>query len=186
MADEKIDIREIDFKAIFDSYFPSLCVFATRFVHDEDLAKDLVQDVFVRIWNSKKEFESEKSMRVYFYIATKNTCFDYLKKEKKRKIFPDVDPNIQEIPDDDFYVNEVIREETYCMLSHFIEQLPEKARDVMRLNLKGLSNSEICDELDVSINTVKTHKRLAFSKLREMFGKEYAIFILVEFYEFLA
>ncbi|MRT93722.1 RNA polymerase sigma-70 factor [Ancylomarina sp. 16SWW S1-10-2] len=186
MSNPQIDIRKIDFKAVFESYFPSLCVFATRFVHDEDLSKDLVQDVFVRIWNSKTKFESEKSMRVYFYIATKNICFDYLKKEKNRKISLDVDPNTQELADDDFYVNEVIREETYRMLSHFIEQLPEKARDVMRLNLKGLSNSEICDELDVSINTVKTHKRLAFNRLREMFGKEYAIFILVEFYEFLS
>lgn len=182
-TNSKINIREIDFKKVFDSYFPSLCVFANKFVKDEDSAKDLVQEVFVRIWNYKIEFESEKSMKVYFYLSTKNACFDYLKKEKKRGISQDLNEEI--IPDDEHVVNEIVREETYRQLEGAIELLPEKAREVMRLNLKGLSNSEIAEELNVTINTVKTHKLLAFRKLRETFGEQFVVFLLVEFYRFL-
>lgn len=82
-ADSKVKIREIDFKKLFDSYFPSLCVFANKFVKDEDLSKDIVQEVFVKIWNKVDEFESEKSMKVYFYLSTKNACFDSLKRRRK-------------------------------------------------------------------------------------------------------
>ncbi|MDE5423896.1 RNA polymerase sigma-70 factor [Ancylomarina sp. DW003] len=183
-ADSKVKIREIDFKKLFDSYFPSLCVFANKFVKDEDLSKDIVQEVFVKIWNKVDEFESEKSMKVYFYLSTKNACFDSLKKEKKRNVSYE-SAEIIELEDKQV-VNEILREETYRMLETAIGQLPDKAQEVMRLNLNGLSNTEIADELEVSVNTIKTHKILAFRKVREIFGKEFAIFLLADFYHFLS
>ncbi|PXX95390.1 RNA polymerase sigma-70 factor [Marinifilum breve] len=182
-AESKLKIREIEFKKVFESYFPSLCVFANKFVRDEDLAKDLVQDVFVKIWNNETEFDSERSMKVYFYLATKNTCFDYLKKQKRRGFTEELNEEVQ--IEDDYVVNEIVREETYRQLEGAIELLPEKAREILRLNLQGLSNPEIAEELNVSINTVKTHKLHAFRKLRELFGEQYVIFLLVEFYHFL-
>ena len=182
-VNQKINIRENNFKNVFDSYFPSLCVFAHRFVQDEDIVKDIVQDVFVKIWNTVTEFESEKSMKVYFYLSTKNACFDHLKKEKRRNLSSDINEEIG--IEDKVVIDEIIREETYRILEDAIIQLPEKAQEVIRLNLNGLSNQEIAEELDVSINTVKTHKLLAFRKLREIFGKEFVIFLLVEFYPFL-
>jgi RNA polymerase sigma-70 factor (ECF subfamily) len=179
----KIKIREVDFKKVFKSYFPSLCVFANKFVRNEDLAKDLVQDVFVKIWNYKIEFESEKSMKVYFYLSTKNACFDHLKKEKRKGLPEELSEEIELTEDD--VENEIVREETYRQLEGAIELLPDKAREVMRLNLRGLSNQEIAEELDISVNTIKTHKRLAFQKLRKIFGEQFVVFLLVEFYHFI-
>ncbi|MGQ1909449.1 RNA polymerase sigma-70 factor [Marinifilum sp. RC60d5] len=181
--DSKIKLREIDFKKLFDSYFPSLCIFAHKFVKDEDSAKDIVQEVFVRIWKSVETFESEKSMRVYFYMATKNACFDYLKKEQRRRIDGDINEEIYIY--DNTVENEIVREEVYYQLETAINLLPQKAQRVIRLNLNGLSNKEIAEELDVSVNTVKTHKMLAFKKIRELYGNEYAILLLIEFYQFL-
>lgn len=179
---KKVKIREIDFKNLFDSYFPSLCVFANKFVNNEDLAKDIVQEVFVRIWNKVDEFDSEKSMKVYFYLSTKNACFDYLKKEKRAKKIQIIDDNFD--IEDSAVVGEVLREETYRMLEDAIEKLPEKAQQVIRLNLNGYSNKEIAEELNVSVNTIKTHKVFAFRKIRELYGKEFVIFLLVDFYQF--
>jgi len=184
----KIDIRTIDFRSIFDKYFPSLCVFANRFVNDEDLSKDMVQDVFLKVWNSVTEFESEKSLKVYLYLATKNTCFDYLKKEKRKKHNGDL--NTDQLRDDDFLnddsvILDIIREETYRQLEDAIKLLPEKAMEVVRLNLKSLTNQEIADELNISINTVKTHKLSAFKKLRELIGHQFVVFLLVDFYQFI-
>ena len=186
MADEKIDIRKIDFKSIFDKYFPSLCIFANRFVNDEDLSKDMVQEVFLKVWNSATEFESEKSLKVYLYLATKNTCFDYLKKEKRKKETGDY--NAERIHseaqmNDDSVVIDIIREETYRQLEDAIDLLPQKAREVVLLNLKSFSNQEIADELNISINTVKTHKLSAFKKLRELLGNQFVVFLLVDFYQ---
>lgn len=181
-SSQKIDIRKVNFKKVFESYFSSLCVFAFKFVKDEELAKDIVQEVFVKIWNSGIEFESEKSMKVYFYLATKNTCFDHLKKEKRKNLTNDLSE--ADRIEDDAVVNEIIREETYRMLEEAIEQLPEKERIVVRLNLKALTNQEIAEEMGVSVNTVKTHKLLAFRKLRELFGDQFTVLLLIEFYKF--
>lgn len=173
---QKIDIRTIDFKHIFNEYFPSLCAFACKFVGNEEVAKDIVQDVFTKIWGAQKTFESEKSMRVYFYLATKNTAIDYLKKEKKNKRSSDLaDYNIE---DDNIVINEIIREETYRLLGDALTMLTPKVREVIRLNLRGLSNQEIADELGVSINTVKTHKLNAFRELRKILGDHQYIILL--------
>jgi len=180
---EKVKIHEIDFKKLFDSYFPSLCVFANKFLKNEDAVKDIVQEVFLRIWNKIDEFESEKSMKVYFYLATKNACFDYLKKEKRTQKLRSIDESTD--IEDKAVINEILREETYRMLEGAIGQLPEKARQVIRLNLNGYTNKEIAEELNVTVNTVKTHKLLAFRKIRELFGKEFVIFLLVDFYKYL-
>ncbi len=180
----KIDIRTVDFKEIFNEYFPSLCVFVCKFVGDEDVAKDIVQDVFAKIWGAKKIFESEKSMRVYFYLAAKNTAIDYLKKEKKTKRFTDIaDFNIE---DDNVVINEIIREETYRLLSDALATLTPKAKDVIHLNLKGLSNKEIAFKLGVSVNTVKSHKLKAFRELRKILGYQYLILLsvgIIRFFE---
>jgi len=183
----KIDIRKTDFRSIFDKYFPSLCVFANRFVNDEDLSKDMVQEVFLKVWNSATEFESEKSLKVYLYLATKNTCFDYLKKEKRKKQTGDFDTeriNDDTHLEDDSVMLEIIREETYRQLEDAIDLLPEQARKVVLLNLKSFSNQEIAEELNVSINTVKTHKLNAFKKLRELLGNQFVVLLLIEFYQF--
>ena len=183
----KIDIRKTDFRSIFDKYFPSLCVFANRFVNDEDLSKDMVQEVFLKVWNSATEFESEKSLKVYLYLATKNTCFDYLKKEKRKKQTGDFDTeriNDDTHLEDDSVMLEIIREETYRQLEDAIGLLPEQARKVVLLNLRSFSNQEIADELNVSINTVKTHKLNAFKKLRELLGNQFVVLLLIEFYQF--
>ncbi|RZT96437.1 RNA polymerase sigma-70 factor (ECF subfamily) [Ancylomarina subtilis] len=182
-----IDIRKTDFRGIFNKYFPSLCIFANRFVNDEDLSKDMVQEVFLKIWNSATEFESEKSLKVYLYLATKNTCFDYLKKEKRKKQNGHLHTDglrDDALWDDDSVVLDIIREETYRQLEDAITLLPDKAREVVLLNLKSLSNRDIADELNISINTVKTHKLTAFKKLREILGHQFVVFLLIDFYQF--
>lgn len=183
----KIDIRKTDFRSIFDKYFPSLCVFANRFVNDEDLSKDMVQEVFLKVWNSATEFESEKSLKVYLYLATKNTCFDYLKKEKRKNETGDFDTeriHNNAYVENDSVMLEIIREETYRQLEGAIGLLPKQAKKVVLLNLRSFSNQEIADELNISINTVKTHKLNAFKKLRELLGNQFVVFLLIEFYQF--
>ena len=173
---QTIDIKKIDFKRVFNEYFPSLCVFANKFVNDEDVAKDMVQDVFLKIWSSGKVFKSEKSMRVYFYLTTKNRAIDYLKRERNKNNISDT--HTLNIIDDNLIIDEIIQEETYRLLGNALSLLPDKAQKVMLLNLEGLSNIEIADQLGISINTVKYHKLYAFRELRKKLGnKKLSIFL---------
>ena len=68
----KIDIRKIDFRSIFDKYFPSLCVFANRFVNDEDLSKDMVQDVFLKVWEKREILDASQNIKAYVFKIAVN------------------------------------------------------------------------------------------------------------------
>lgn len=74
---------------------------------------------------------------------------------------------IYELESEHYYGNHVIEEEVFNQLYEEISHLPESAQKVMLLALKGLKNKEIADELGISANTVKTQKKIAYSKLKK-------------------
>ncbi len=67
------------YEKLFESLYPQLCVFAYKYLNDLDTSKDLVQDVFVRVWEDQTVFQNEKHRTHYFYKAVKNECLNYLK-----------------------------------------------------------------------------------------------------------
>ena len=74
---------------------------------------------------------------------------------------------IYELESDQFLANQVIEEESFNQLYVEINHFPESARKIMLLALKGLKNKEIANELGISENTVKTQKKIAYSKLKK-------------------
>ena len=155
-----------DFRKIFNEYFPSLCVFANRFVKDEEIAKDMAQESMLKILESKHKFKSEKSMRVYFFLTTKNTCLNYIRSLKNHHYM-----NIDEKSFDlDTVTSEITREEVYIKLDKAISNLEIKQRDVIDLAIKGYSMKEISEKLKISINTIKSRKLSAYKNIRDFFN----------------
>jgi len=181
MSSDTIQIadRTIEFKQIFETHFTALCLFANRFVNNEDLAKDLVQEVFIRIWKAKTHFISEKTIKTYLYLSTRNICLDHIKKEQKVQVTQLTDT----LTDENSIQLELLREDTYTLLEEVIKQLPEQAGKIIWLNMNGLSNTDIAEELNISINTIKTHKKSAYKKIREIFGEPYLYLLLLALQE---
>lgn len=161
----------LTFRESFKIYFGSLCYFANKFVPTY-ATEDLVQDVFLRLWNSQERFDSEKSLRIYLYIAVRNACFDYLRKEKSRQKYINIEIS-KEKENPKFFINELLKEETRYILQEAIASLPEKGRVVMSYVAKGYGNKEIAEELGISVNTVKSHKLIAYRKLKVWFQEEF-------------
>ncbi len=178
-----IDYNSNAFKVIFNDLFPSLCSLATRIVKDDEKGKDLVQEAFVKLWNNpKEEFSDQNALRAYMYVLVKNACISLLRKEKN-KLNLSIDDH-RDVANEEHFIDEILREETYRLLRDAIEQLSPQASQVVKLALKGYSNQEIADELDVTINTIKTVKKRAYKFLRERLGHQFIVILLTELIKF--
>lgn len=156
------------YKRSFDILYPSLCVFANKYVDNLETAKDLVQEVFIKIWKNHLNFENDKSIKSYLYIAVKNKSLDFLKsKEYKRNSKLNIE-TLKLISSNTYFEKQVLIEETSRIVSAAINTLPHKCKKIINLSLKGLENKQISEELAVSLNTVKTQKRIAYQKLRPL------------------
>lgn len=161
------DISNIDkdvFKRIFDHHFNALCAFGNRYLQDTSVTEDMVQEVFIGFWEKRENFNHEKAIKAFLYTSVRNKCLNHLKhKTVLQKHEGDI---IYELESDAFFSRHVIEEETFNQLYIEIANLPNSAQKVILLALKGLKNKEIAATLDISENTVKTQKKIAYKKLR--------------------
>ena len=164
-----------EFEALFRAYYPSMCVVALRFVKDQNVAEDLVQDVFIRLWTKKEDYESIPCLKTFLYVAVKNLCFNYLRDKKATVDCENSD--IQNL--EDHFHNHLIEEETYRMISEAVDQLPAQSARIIRLALEGKQNKEIAEILGISVSTVKTLKYNAISVLRETLKGYFCILVII-------
>jgi RNA polymerase sigma-70 factor (ECF subfamily) len=72
------------FKALFEEYYNPLCNFVYRYVNDRDVSEDMVQSVFVRLWEKRDSLELTGSLRSYLFTATRNTALDHIRSQKRK------------------------------------------------------------------------------------------------------
>ena len=148
------------FKELFNLHFNALCAFGRRYVSDGSI-EDIVQDAFISFWQIRGNFENTKAIKGYLYQAVRNKSLNHIRDEmaKTKKL-----QNV--IEEESTFESAVIEEETFNNLYSEIMDLPKASQSIMLLALNGLKNNEIADELDISINTVKTQKKIAYAKLK--------------------
>ncbi|MCK4346651.1 MAG: sigma-70 family RNA polymerase sigma factor, partial [Bacteroidales bacterium] len=75
------------FDALFRKYYPSLCQLAFLIVKSEEIAEEVVQEIFINIWEQRNRLKIKKSLRSYLFTATRNKALNYLSSEKKRLVY---------------------------------------------------------------------------------------------------
>lgn len=153
------------FKEVFDAYFHALSAFGYKFVPDPPAVEDMVQEAFISFWQKRQDFDHLATLKSFLYTSVRNKCLNHLKHQAVRKKH-EADL-VFELESDHSFSRHVIEEDTFNQLLAEIRLLPESAREIMILAFNGLKNQEIADELDISINTVKTQKKIAYSKLKQ-------------------
>jgi RNA polymerase sigma-70 factor (ECF subfamily) len=142
-----------------------LVLFANRFLSSIGESEDLVQDVFIDLWEKNNEFPNEISLKIFMYKVVRNKCYNILKHNKiKNKYAENV---IQSIEDDNLFLKQILEDETVKQLYDAIEILPNRKKEIIKLSLKGMKNNEIAEELDIKLQTVKTLKSQSYKILRE-------------------
>ena len=167
------------FKEVFDHYFNALAAFASKYVSDQFVAEDLVQEAFISMWEKREDFSHLNALKSFLYTSVRNKCLNHIKHQsvvqKHDKAL------VYELESEQYFVSHVIEEETFNQLFKEIKDLPPSAREITLLALNGLKNQEIADELKISVNTVKTQKKIAYSRLKEKLGSHFTGILLYLF-----
>lgn len=161
------DLSKIE--ALFRAHYSFLCAVAYRVVEDEDVAKDIVQNFFLYCLDKISVITVQTSFKSYAFRAVKNASLSYKKKAKKvdynDELLRKTSANMACILEEDKEERETARD---LVLWQIIGQMPEKRRHIFLLsNKEGLKYTEIAAQLDISVNTVKTHIKLSYEFLRK-------------------
>ena len=152
------------FKEIFKKYYLPIRSFAWRFVKDNDIAEDIVQDCFLNVWEKRLTFSVIAEIRSYLYTSTRNACLDYLKHEQiKQKHAIHLLATVSQEEEQEY----ILEEEVDALIYQAIGTLSQQAQKMVIMTLNGDSNLEIAQKLNVTINTVKSTKLKAYQILRK-------------------
>lgn len=153
------------FEYFFKTYVDMLYAYAMGFCRDEDVAEDLVQEAFVRFWTMREKLSYTESIYGYLQRTVKNICINRKERERVEEKYR-CEVLSTEVEEFDWNDDDAL-EELRQQLLKAIDRLPEKCREIFVLScLEGLKYQEVADQLNVSINTVKTQVRFGYKKLR--------------------
>jgi RNA polymerase sigma-70 factor (ECF subfamily) len=167
-------LKEGDSKAytfLVNQYHHKLCVYVFSLTKDNDLAEDIVQNVFMAIWNKKHKLKEDFVLKSYLYKSVYNEFIDQYRKEKsvlplEKKHFDALSSIVED--EDENSLEKLIK-----LVKQEIENLPPKCKQTFLLSKQdGLTNIEIAEYLNVSLKSVEAHITKAFSILRKTVGEK--------------
>lgn len=168
-------------KIFFNSYYDSLFRHAYRILKEEKVAEDVVQELFISLWDGDLQLENEKVLSAYLYRSVTNRCLNHIRDKNREdvRILRWTVDNGGDASEMEF--SSAAREEVLRRLQELIAQLPEGRRKILLLSMEGMSGEAIARQLGVSIATVKQQKYRAYSFLRQYLGKDWVIVMILYF-----
>lgn len=152
---------------LFDTYYDDLCKYAIKIVSKGEVAEEIVQDVFIYLWEKRKTIEIESSVKYYILRAVKNKCINFLKSKYARQTFDDAIDEGVNLSNCNTY-DEMNYKELSAIANDAIESLPERCALVFKLSRNAeLSYKEIAEKLEISIKTVENQMTTALKRIRE-------------------
>lgn len=169
------------FKNFFNKNYQALVVYANGYLFDQPASEDIVQEVFIYIWENAKKINIESSFKAYVTTMVRNRCLNYLKSIKITDNYSFLEFNINLITEHVFdEASEEDKKIVYHQILKIVDTLPEKMQQAVRLKfLQNLKYKEIAQEMGVSVNTVKTHLKRAKIVITESVT---SVLILLDFF----
>ena len=151
-------------KLLFAKYYRALSIYALKFIDDVQAAEDIVQEFMVRFWEEKKYKQIKGSLKNYLFTSIRNRSLNYLESFHHAK--KDYLENLKEVFTFEQFTDDELAEKK-AKLNKEIEELPEKMQEVLKMIVfENKKYKDVAEELDVSLNTVKTQYSRALKKLR--------------------
>ncbi len=161
------------FRQLFHLLYSNLTRFASSLIQSEDVAAEIVDEVFVRIWNNRESIPSITNLRVYLYRAVKNESLNYLSRKAQLHIYePFDDINIQ-LRDESDPERLLMTKELLSKIRAAVDALPARCKLIFKLVREdGLRYKEVAEILNLSIKTVDAQMVIAISRIRETMKDE--------------
>lgn len=172
MGDKEVDIilefsrgGEKAFRTLYDRYVVALRYFAAKYVDDEAVVEDVVQDAFVALWEKRTEFRVENAVKSYLYKAVRNDCLNLIRHRQVENKY--AEEMITGDNRSEFFLDQVLESEIFQVLLSVFDELSPACKEVYQMSLDGMSHEKIAEKLGISINTVKKHKNNANHYMKE-------------------
>ena len=153
------------YKELFTSLYSYLLHFAKTLVKAKEPAEEIVSDVFIRVWEKRRDLEKIENLKVYLYITTRNKAFNYLERQKRVATNPLED--ITELTS--IYLNPeqlMITADMLALIQRAIDRLPPQCRIIFKLAKEdGLKYREVAEILNISPKTVENQLTIALHKI---------------------
>ncbi|MFY9153521.1 MAG: RNA polymerase sigma-70 factor [Prolixibacteraceae bacterium] len=168
----------------FTIYFARLNDFARKIVGVEAISQDIVQEVFLKVWEKRADIEVV-NIEAFLFRLVRNRCIDYIKHtkvENNRMEKIQFKSKFEELYRIDFVGNEpylLIEKELQLQIEKTIQSLPDRCREVfIHSRIHGLKNREVAEKLNISIKNVERHLSRALQSFRENLSEEIFIGLL--------
>ena len=167
---------EVAFRYLFEHYYPSLCLFAKRFIDDRETREDIVQEVFFRLWDKRKQITVTSSAQNYLLTSVRNLCLNYLRRQEVQQPFEE---SLFDQPDDEEGDRLIQLRELEEQLAQALAQLPPEYRLAFELNRMGKSLEEVAQRMGVSTRTVERYRDKAIALLQTELKEYLPLFLLL-------
>lgn len=165
------------FRQLFHLYSKKLTRFAFAIVKSNDAAREIVDEVFIKIWRNKASVTNIQNLTVYIYTAIKNTSLNYLSARAKESIVESFDFFSVQLSDDHSPEKKLITSELLKKINAAIDQLPPRCKMVFKLVREdGLSYKEVGAILNISPKTVDAQMMIAVKQISEKVRMDFDYF----------
>ena len=167
---------------IYKEYWQIMYMAAYNLVKDRSICEDIVQEVFISLWQRREKLQIKTSLKSYLYTSTVYKVYDHFSKNKKMlkdELFDNFENKIEASNPE----TKLMHEELIRHLDAIVDSLPDKCREVYKLSRENmLSNKEIAEQLNISQRTVEGHISKALKILKESLGVAVSIEFIVYFF----
>lgn len=174
VQDEKELLRRMSegdqhaFNEVFSLLNQRITYMVVRLVGDEEDAKDILAEVFIKLWDKRTDFPSLSAIKAFLYISARNRALDFLKTKKRQEASRNSYAYWMDHPEEVSAL--VLNAELVVQLEREIQALPAKCREIVQLAYyEGLSSEQIAEQLGISLQTVWNQKTTAMKRLRAAF-----------------
>ena len=170
--------QEKAFRILYEKYAPALRYFAAKYVEEGEVIDDIVQDVFVCLWEKRVDFKTEETIKAFLYKAVKNSCLNTIRHQGVKDRYAEVALHEEEL---ESFWDHILETELFELFLGVFNELPPACREVYRLSLEGKKHEEIAEILQITVNTVKKHKNNANHYMRERLKHILSLLVLCQF-----
>ncbi len=184
-SDEKLMLEikagnMIAFDALYKNYSKKLFNFAYSILKSQEESENIVQDVFLKLWESRAKVEKDSSVKSYLFSIAYNSTISILRKKIKNNEFIEYLKSLQEPYEEPALIYEY--KELTDKLHNIVLQLPLRQKEIYILHKEeGLTYQDIAEKLNISINTVENHMSRALKTVRLKLGNYSLVTLLFWF-----
>ncbi len=159
------------FEELYERYHELLFFLALKYLKNESLSEDAIQDIFTKLWQNRGNLDPGKSVKYYLLVNMKNHIMNMIRNQHNKLLLDGGFDEANYSSESDVW-QDLIHSEQKSIMDKGLDELSGKRRKVFELKMVfGFSNSEIAKKLSISVNTVRVHYYHALKFMREFFKK---------------